>query len=126
MSRRLLALLLAAAMLVPAGAFGAVLHVCRVMGRVDAKVCCCHRTADEIEEPAELHADCCEVKHAERDGAPLAVERAADQHALVSARAALQISAEQPSRQTEAFFSTRARGPPPRARLFLQNCSLLI
>lgn len=127
MVRRLFALLLAAAMLVPTGAFGAALHACRAMGQLQAKECCCaHAKSKANSTSPEIQADCCEVKQSTTHPAPLALAPSSQVLALASVPVETLVVSAEHSSEAEAFFAARARGPPARVPLFLKNCSLLI
>jgi hypothetical protein len=135
--RKVLALLLALSLFVPASSFGKVLYSCAMSGKVSRGGCCCQRA--KLHEAALERArgllpaakaerpECCKAEEQRGGTAPSLLDEggakvpAAALVGLLPVELPEQLAAEQ-----VGLRATQIRGPPRGDPIFVRHCSLLI
>ena len=132
MPRRLLALFVSFALLLPAGTLGSVLYVCRMTGETGPSCCCmAKRSVAKAKaakrSPSIRRSGCCDAKvtaGAERPASTIAPDFQVPPPSLVG-RLPVELSVAFAPREW-LVIAERARGPPPLGEpLYLENCALL-
>jgi hypothetical protein len=135
MPRRLLALFVSFALLLPAGTLGSVLYVCRMTGETGPSCCCMAKRSVAKAKAVKLakrspsirRSGCCDPKvtaAAERPASTIAPDFQVPPPSLVG-RLPVELSVAFAPHES-LVMAERARGPPPLGDpLYLQNCALL-
>jgi len=128
---RLLALLMALAVLGPSTAAASIVYVCKMTGESGPRCCCKAKSTGKSGEkraPAEFERPACCAAHVTRTADIPAIQHAPDLQvlppALLETHPLLALAATQAT--SAAGLPPRSRAPPPRGPpLYLENCTLL-
>jgi hypothetical protein len=127
---RLVALITAATLLMPASALAQVIYLCTMSGAIGTK-CCCSAAKEEPEAaptgPQFERPDCCEAQaQAERDAIAAAADKLPSVGPAVLTATLSVTELLDLGRLSTVSGAAQARGPPALGPpIYLENCSLL-